>query len=102
MAREVIVARPRPNTGSQVVGTTVIQLRPSDRQLAEGVSIICAPGNSGVVYVGNRPNLTAGSTPETDGIAVPGGASVFFPCLTENEIYLVATTANNSITFLSY
>lgn len=97
-----LVAFTKPNTGTKPVGASVVQLSTSSRQLTNGVQILADPGNSGVVYVGSIPNVTAGTNNETDGFPLAAGASILFPARSEEDVYLIADGASQSVSFLSY
>lgn len=91
-----------PNTGSKTIGTSVVQLSTNDTQLKNGVQIIADADNTSDVYVGVRPNLTAGTADATDGLKLVAGASVIVPCNSESKLYLIAGDAAQVISFMSF
>lgn len=90
------------NTGGQSVGTSLVALSSNDRKLDGGVQIVADAGNSGVVYVGVRKNLTAGSSNSLDGFPLSAGESVLLPVQKESEIQLISDSASQGVHFLSF
>lgn len=105
MARKVIIGRKeknKVNTGGVSVGTSVVALSANDRELKGGVQIVADAGNSGVVYVGVRATLTAGSANATDGFPLSAGDTVFLPVSKESEVQLIGSASGQSAHFISY
>lgn len=92
----------KPNTGTLAVGTSVVQVSASTRELTLGVQILAAAGNGGIIYVSSKPNVTAGTNDETDGFPLVAGATLMFPARQENQVYLIASAITQEISFLSY
>lgn len=96
------VGHSKPNTGKVTIGTTVAQLSSSTRVLSLGVQCLAAPGNSNVVYIGTKSNLTAGSNDATDGFPLAAGSSILLPAGSESEVYIIGGAASQVLHFLSY
>jgi len=91
-----------PNTGTKTVGTSVVQLSASGRNLSTGVQVLALPTNVSDIFVSASPNLTAGSADGTDGFRLVPGASVLFPARTESQVYLISDGADQEVSFLSF
>ena len=105
MARKVFIGQKTKahiNTQGLGVGTSVVQLSTSGRKLEGGVQIVAAAGNGGIVYVGVRSNLTAGTSDETDGFPLSAGESLFLPVASEDEVYCIATAITQQVHFVSF
>lgn len=105
MARKVFIGQKEKshiNTGGQDVGTTVVALSTNDRPLKGGVQVIADAGNSGIVYIGVRSTLTAGTVNATDGFPLSSGESIFVPVSTEADLKLVADAASQAVHFISF
>lgn len=90
------------NTAGVAVGVTPVQLSPFTRPLEGGVQIVADALNTGIVYVGVRPNITAGSADATDGFPLSAGESLFLPANSESDVWMIADTAAQQIHFLSF
>lgn len=90
------------NTGGLSAGTTVQQLSSNTRELKGGVQIVADNGNTNIVYVGVRSNLTAGTDNDLDGFPLTAGQAIFLPATTESEIYVIAAAASQGIHFASF
>lgn len=90
------------NTAGVAVGTSVVQLSGFKRSLEGGVQIVAAAANGGIVYVGVRTNLTAGTADSTDGFPLSAGESLFLPVDSESEIWMIASAVSQQIHFVSF
>lgn len=105
MSRKVFIAEKvtnKINTVGVSVGTTVGAVSTNSRKLAGGVQIVAAASNTGVVYVGVRPNLTAGTNDDSDGFPLSAGESVLLPVSAESEVYAIADAASQKLFMLSF
>ena len=105
MARKVTIGRKevgRMNTGSVAVGASVVDLSTNTAKLTGGVQVTAAPGNTDVVFVGVRADLTAGTAAATDGYPLSAGDTIFLPVRSENEVKLIADAAAQTAYFASY
>lgn len=104
MARKVFIGkktRNKINTAGVDVGTSVVQLSSDTRPLDSGVQMVADADNGGIVYVGVRSNITAG-TYATDGFPLSAGESLLLPVDSESEIYLIGDQASLAIHFVSF
>lgn len=90
------------NTGGLAVGETVVSLSADTRDLEGGVQIVAQSTNTGVVYVGLRPTLTAGTAASTDGFPLAAGETLFVPAAKESDLKFIASAAAQKIYFVSY
>jgi hypothetical protein len=105
MARKVIIGRKTKtniNTGTADVGVTVSALSADSRDLEGGVQIVCPTGNTGIVFVGTRSSLTAGTANASDGFPLNATDSIWLPANKESEVFLISDTASQTVSFLSY
>jgi hypothetical protein len=65
-----------------------------------GILVRAAPGNSGVVYVGNS-DVTAGTTDATDGMPLQAGESVLIKIDNVNKIYVIGSAVNQIVYWLA-
>ena len=91
-----------PNTGAMTIGTTAVKVSNSSRVLSTGIQIIADAGNAGDVYVGSRPNLTTEATAATSGVKLPASATILYPAHLESDVYLIASEADQKVTFVSF
>lgn len=105
MGREVFIGKKRTNklnTGGATVGTTVSTPFDNSRNLQGGVQVIADSTNTGVVYLGVRDNLTAGTNADTDGFPIGSGESIFMPVDREDEIRARSDAAAQGIHIMSF
>ena len=105
MARKVNIGRKsksRINTQGVPVGTTAVQISQGTNQLEAGVQIVADAGNSGTVFVGVRPTITAGTADATDGFPLQAGESFLLPVSQESEIWMIATVASQQTFIVSF
>lgn len=88
-------------TGSKTVGTTASQLG-IFTGLTRGVEILALSSNTARIYVSTKPTVTAGSSDGRDGFCVEAGQSIFFPCTSLAQVYVVANNDNQVLSFLAY
>ncbi len=104
MAKKVVVAGNAAtrhiNTGEVTVGTSAAALTANTRNLTDGVQVVCDASNANSVWVGVRPNLTAGGV--FSGVELSPGAGMFVPVTSEAKLYLVSDGAAQVVTFISY
>lgn len=92
----------RLNTGAVTVGTSVVAMSTNSAKLHGGVQVRAATTNAGIVYVGTRENLTAGTADATDGYPLSAGDTVFIPCDAESEVRAIASATSQKLFFLSH
>ena len=80
------------DTEAEVLTSTVFDC-------AQGVLIKAALSNTGTVYVGNS-DVTAGSAAATDGFPLSAGASLALEFIRPDQIYVIASTANQVVYWL--
>jgi len=105
MARKVFIGqktKSRVNTGGAAVGATVAALSTDTHELQGGVQLVADADNTGVVYVGTRSNLTAGTADATDGFPLSAGEALFIPANSESEIHHIADAAAQALHFMSF
>ena len=66
----------------------------------QGVVVKAANGNSGKIYVGNS-DVTADSTDATDGFELGAGESILIKVNNVNKIYVIASTTNQSVYWMT-
>lgn len=78
------------------VGTTAAPITAAATQCTRGVGLKAAPANSGTIYVGPS-DVTAGTTPATDGWPLAAGEEIFLPLADPRTVYAVASAANQQL-----
>jgi hypothetical protein len=81
------------------VDATAEQITTSSITAKFGVLVRAAPGNSGVVYIGNS-DVTAGTTDATDGMPLQAGESVLVKVDNANKVYAIGSAANQIVYWL--
>ena len=89
------------NTDTKTVGTTVVQISTFNNQLKWGVQIVADASNTNGVWVGVKPNLSAG-TAGTSGFKLEPGASILVPAEKESGVYCISDGADQVISYLSF
>lgn len=105
MSRKVFIGpkeKAKINTGGFSAGTTAAQLSTNDRELKGGVQLVADNGNTNIVYVGVRENITAGTDNALDGFPLTAGQAIFLPVTTESEVWIIAAAASQGIHFASF
>ena len=64
-----------------------------------GVLIKASNTNTGIIYIGNS-DVTAGNTDATDGFELNAGESLMVECRDADEIYVIASTNNQRVSYL--
>jgi hypothetical protein len=82
-------------TRSFTVSTGVLPLT----GIPEGtkIQLKASASNTGLVYVGNTPNVTANSNAETDGFPLSADQGIYIPVVQTGQIYLVSPSLNNKV-----
>lgn len=65
-----------------------------------GILIKADDDNAGSIYIGNS-DVTAGTDPDTDGMRLKAGDTLFFPVKNANQVYAIASVANQKAWFLT-
>lgn len=83
--------------GKKVIGTTAGQLTTFSRPSYKGVQLKADPDNTGLVYIGSTPGVTADSAVATDGFPLEAGDPLFLPIDDPSKIYVIGTDADQGI-----
>lgn len=78
------------------VGVSAVALGAAADRLAKGVQLRAGEANTALVYVGG-PDVTAGSTPATDGFPLAAGEALFVPIDRIDKLYVVAEAADQDV-----
>jgi hypothetical protein len=78
------------------VGTTGAPITATAFSCTRGVGLKAAPANTGTIYVG-PPDVTAGTTPTTDGWPLAAGEEIFLPLADPRTVYAVASAVNQQL-----
>lgn len=78
------------------VGTTAAAITSAPYACKRGVGVKASPSNAGVIYVGPS-DVTAGSTPATDGWPLAAGEELFLPLDDPRAVYAIASVANQQL-----
>lgn len=80
------------------IGTSPVALTAeSDVTARHGILVKAGAGNSGLVYPGTSPNVTAGSNDATDGFELSAGDSVVIEVIHPNDIFVIASAAGQEV-----
>lgn len=77
-------------------GTTAAPITVAATPCTRGVGLKAAAANSGTIYVGPS-DVTAGTTPATDGWPLAAGEEIFLPLADPRTVYAVASAANQQL-----
>lgn len=86
--------------GQKVIGATAGQLSTMDHPTMKGVQLRAHPDNTGLVYIGSHPGVTADSAVATDGFPLEAGDQLFIPIDNVNKIFVVGSAADQGIFWL--
>jgi hypothetical protein len=78
------------------VGTTAAAITATAFACKRGVGLKADVGNSGTIYVGPS-DVTAGSTPATDGWPLAAGEELFLPLDDPRSLYAIASAASQQL-----
>jgi hypothetical protein len=78
------------------VGTTAAAITSTAFACKRGVGLKAAPANTGTIYVGPA-DVTAGTTPATDGWPLAAGEEIFVPLDDPRSVYAIASAANQQL-----
>ena len=78
------------------VGTTSAAITAAATPCTRGVGLKAASANAGTIYVGPS-DVTAGTTPATDGWPLAAGEEIFLPLADPRTVYAVASAANQQL-----
>ena len=91
---------PKFSTGSKAVGGTAVQLLPVAMKVIKGVQLKADAANTGIIYVGYNPSVTAAAADTTDGFPISAGEGIFVPVEDITRIYVIASAAAQEIYWL--
>ena len=90
----------RFNTGANSdVDTSAEQLTTENISTSIGILVKASSSNTGIIYVGGS-DVTAGTTDATDGFELDAGESLFLEGRNANEIYVIASIANQRVSYI--
>jgi len=78
------------------VGTTAAPITAVATQCTRGIGLKASPANAGTIYVGPS-DVTAGTTPATDGWPLAAGEEIFLPLADPRTVYAVASAASQQL-----
>jgi hypothetical protein len=78
------------------VGTSAAAITSTAFNCKRGVGHKADSGNSGTIYVGPS-DVTAGSTPATDGWPLAAGEELFLPIDDPRSVYAIASAASQQL-----
>ena len=81
------------------VDTTAEQLVTSSIAPSIGILVNASGTNTGIIYVGNS-DVTAGGTDATDGFELDAGESLMIEGRDADEIYVIASVANQRVSYI--
>jgi len=82
------------------VDASAEQLTTSNIRCARGVVVKAANANTGIIYVGNS-DVTADSADATDGFELGAGESITIEVDDVSKIYVIASTTNQSVYWIT-
>lgn len=91
--RESFVHGSKSGIGTSAVALTAV----SDLTARRGILVKAAAGNSGTVYPGTSPSVTAGSNDATDGFELSAGDSVTVEVGDPTKVFVIASAPGQKV-----
>jgi hypothetical protein len=85
------------DTYTLAVGLTAVQAKATAFPVNKGVGVKAWASNTGIIYVGSRSNLTAGTTAATDGFPLSKGDGDTIPIDDLSKVWAISDTAGQNL-----
>ena len=79
------------------IGQTAVQLTTRKLRAKRGILVKASIGNSGIVYVGSSPSITADSVDATDGYELSAGESKTVEVTNPSTVFVIASAPGQKV-----